>query len=315
MKASGTSEALESAFDDSQGGSKSLTEPRPLAVPVQQTKIEDASERAKQAFSNSAQPSASDRYSNAAPPAREKSAPTGSSAVTNPFTASSAATPSAPPKSDRIEPLSPVPIHSDIPTHDSDQTHGLRQLEGAGTPTASSINRDTPTKAFIGQSPQQLNEPSPYNRTLAVPNSLGRNDDITPIATGEGTGKPGEKALEGPQQPTLVIQKFAPTEIQVGKTAKFVLQVRNAGAQTADGVTIHDEVPQGTKLISTSPNATTEGSHIVWQIGKLSPGEDRTVEMQLMPTTEGEIGSVATVSYAAQASVKPAARCPSWRSA
>jgi len=54
--------------------------------------------------------------------------------------------------------------------------------------------------------------------------------------------KPGEKALEGPQQPTLVIQKFAPGEIQVGKPAKFVLQVRNSGAQAADNVTIHDEI-------------------------------------------------------------------------
>ena len=91
------------------------------------------------------------------------------------------------------------------------------------------------------------------------------------------------------------------------------MQIRNAGAQSADGVTIRDEIPQGTKLVSTTPNAATEGNTIVWQIGKLSPGEDRTVEMQLMPTTEGEIGSVATVSYSAQASLKRAAPCRSWR--
>src|SRR6185295_5264204 len=114
---------------------------------------------------------------------------------------------------------------------------------------------------------------------------------------GEGTGKPGEKALEGPQQPTLVIQKFAPGESQVGKPAKFVLQVRNSGAQVADNVTIQDEIPQGTQLVSTSPNATTEGSRLVWQLGKLSPGEDRTIEMQIMPKSEGDIGSVATVTY------------------
>src|SRR6185295_15020376 len=126
----------------------------------------------------------------------------------------------------------------------------------------------------------------------------------------DGAGKPGEKALEGPQQPTLVIQKFAPGEIQVGKPAKFVVQIRNAGAQSADNVTVRDEIPQGTKLVSTSPNATTEGNHIVWQIGKLSPGEDRNVEMQLMPTAEGEIGSVATVTYSAQASVKTKCTMP-----
>ena len=125
-----------------------------------------------------------------------------------------------------------------------------------------------------------------------------------PLTGSDGTGKPGEKALEGPQQPTLVLQKFAPGEIQVGKTAKFVLQVRNSGAQAADNVTIHDEVPQGTQLVSTSPASTNEGSHLTWQLGKLSPGEDRTIEMQVMPKSEGDIGSVATVTYSAQASVK-----------
>ena len=104
---------------------------------------------------------------------------------------------------------------------------------------------------------------SPYNRPMPASEPTLRNGlGASPAATlaGEGTGKPGEKALEGPQQPTLVIQKFAPGEIQVGKPAKFVVQVRNVGAQSADDVTIRDEIPQGTKLVSTSPNATTEGS-------------------------------------------------------
>jgi uncharacterized repeat protein (TIGR01451 family) len=49
---------------------------------------------------------------------------------------------------------------------------------------------------------------------------------------------------------------------------------------------------------------------LLWNLGKLSPGEDRTVEMQLMPVSEGEIGSVATVSYSAQASVKTKCTMP-----
>ncbi|MEX0611421.1 MAG: hypothetical protein WD229_04820, partial [Pirellulales bacterium] len=108
----------------------------------------------------------------------------------------------------------------------------------------------------------------------------------------------------------LEIQKFAPGEIQVGKPAKFVVQIRNVGSQPADGVTVHDEIPQGTRLISTSPSAQSDGSQLAWELGKLSPGEDRKVEMQIMPTAEGEIGSVATVSYSAQASVKTRCTMP-----
>jgi uncharacterized repeat protein (TIGR01451 family) len=125
-----------------------------------------------------------------------------------------------------------------------------------------------------------------------------------------GTGRPGERALEGPQNASLVIQKIAPAEIQVNKPAKFMIQVRNAGSQTAENVEVRDEVPQGTRLVSTVPNAQAVGNQLVWQIDKLSAGEERTLEMQLMPLTEGEIGSVATVSYSAQASVKTRCTMP-----
>src|SRR5262249_47534906 len=88
------------------------------------------------------------------------------------------------------------------------------------------------------------------------------------------------------------------------KPAKFVVQVRNVGGQSAENVTVRDEVPNGTRLVSTSPPAESDGSHLVWQLGKLSAGEERNIEMQVMPTAEGEIGSVASVTYSAEASVK-----------
>jgi uncharacterized repeat protein (TIGR01451 family) len=137
---------------------------------------------------------------------------------------------------------------------------------------------------------------APYNRGLSSYSSASPGS--------EGTGRPGERALEGPQKPSLVIQKFAPPEIQVGKPAKFTVQVRNVGGQTAAEVVIRDEVPQGTKLVSTTPRADVDGGHLSWQIGSLSTGEEKTVQIELMPTAEGDIGSVAGVTYAAQASAK-----------
>lgn len=142
-------------------------------------------------------------------------------------------------------------------------------------------------------------------------NGLSRGSDNYNGAEGvEGTGKPGERALEGLQNSALVIQKFAPPEIQVGKSAKFAVQVRNTGSQTAEGVVIRDEVPAGTQVINTTPKASQEGNFLVWELGKLSTGEERTVEIELKPTKEGEIGSVATVSCVAQASAKTRCTMP-----
>jgi uncharacterized repeat protein (TIGR01451 family) len=153
----------------------------------------------------------------------------------------------------------------------------------------------------------------PQVPTLAEPQFAADNSEdtgITPtpgLASQPGSGRPGERLLEGSQTPSLTILKLAPPEIQVGKRCTFGIRVQNTGQRTAQNVQIHDEIPLGTELVGTSPRASVSGGKVVWDLGTLSVGEERTVEMELIPTDEGEIGSVATVMMAAQASAK--ARC------
>ncbi|MEX0677555.1 MAG: hypothetical protein WD063_10800 [Pirellulales bacterium] len=139
-------------------------------------------------------------------------------------------------------------------------------------------------------------------------------DDTASFAqpgSNEGTGRPGEPQLSGAQSPALVIEKTAPAEIQIGKPAKFVIKVANSGTVVAQGVTVHDVIPRGTQLLDTSPPAKrgADGT-LVWELGSLKPGDAETVELQLMPTAEGEIGSVATVHFHAEASVRTVATKP-----
>jgi uncharacterized repeat protein (TIGR01451 family) len=283
-------------------------EPKALSPPDQLTNGADSSQRAKQAFGSATPLPPSDRYgggSLAAPPTSGQLKP----GTVNPFDSAPTSASPASAKNDRIAPLSNSPSNMSAPLRELQPPPGDAMHSMDTTPTASrTANRDFSSKNRLPQASPFASAPSTNNAAPYAPArgaALGTAADAQPQPMlGDGSGKPGEKALEGPQQPTLVIQKFAPGEIQVGKTAKFVLQVRNSGAQVADNVTIHDDVPQGTQLVSTSPASTSEGSHLTWQLGKLSPGEDRTIEMQVMPKSEGDIGSVATVTYSAQASVK-----------
>ncbi len=150
-----------------------------------------------------------------------------------------------------------------------------------------------------------------YNRSASpLKAGLGGPGDITPtpgLTNTPGTGRPGERLLEGMQNPSVTIQKLAPEEIQVGKRCTFAIRIQNTGQRTAQNVKIHDEVPLGTELAGTAPRATVSGSQLAWDIGTLSVGEERTVEVELIPIEEGELGSVATVTIATQASAK--ARC------
>lgn len=121
----------------------------------------------------------------------------------------------------------------------------------------------------------------------------------------EGVGQPGQKHLEGQQAPSIIVEKIPPSEVQVGKPAVFVLKIRNVGAVAATQVEVHDQIPRGTQLLSTTPQATqASAGEVVWQLGTLNPKQEATVELELMPTAEGEVGSVATVRFAAESSVR-----------
>jgi len=49
---------------------------------------------------------------------------------------------------------------------------------------------------------------------------------------------------------------------------------------------------------------------LVWELGTLQPGDESTIEIQLTPIIEGEIGSVATVQFSANASARSVATKP-----
>lgn len=121
----------------------------------------------------------------------------------------------------------------------------------------------------------------------------------------DGSGTPGNRQLEGVQAPSLALEKAAPTEIQVGKPAVFQIKVRNVGQVEAHDVVVYDEVPKGTKFVDATPQAgRAQDGSLTWQLGAIRPGEEQTISLQLMPTAEGEIGSVARVSFHAQASAR-----------
>ncbi len=135
-----------------------------------------------------------------------------------------------------------------------------------------------------------------------------------------GRARPGPMQLEGIQTPQVSVEKRGPREISVGKPARYEIIVRNVGSATAHDVVLRDAVPQGTALIATtppaSPLATASGDAdgtLVWSLGALQPGGQSVVTMEVMPQAEGDIGSVASVSFRADASVRSRATKPDLR--
>jgi uncharacterized repeat protein (TIGR01451 family) len=128
--------------------------------------------------------------------------------------------------------------------------------------------------------------------------------------------------LEGLQTPQLAVEKRGPREIQVGKTARYEIFVRNVGSAPAHDVLLRDAVPYGTTLVATTPPASPTGpgssaggapAELAWSLGTLPPGADARVSVEVMPQIEGEIGSVASVSFRTDATVRSRATKPALR--
>lgn len=137
------------------------------------------------------------------------------------------------------------------------------------------------------------------------------NSGGTAASGAEGTARPGDASLEGPQTAQVTLQKILPGEIQVGKPAVFKIIVRNSGALTVPKVEVRDPIPWGVRVMRTTPQAARgPQGELFWSLGPLAPGDELNLETEVMPLQEGEIGSVATLSVITAASARATATRP-----
>jgi len=122
---------------------------------------------------------------------------------------------------------------------------------------------------------------------------------------------PGARQMDGLQTPSLAIEKTVPPEVQVGRPATVQLKVRNLGKVTAYDVVVHDMLPAGMQLQEMQPNIEPgpQGS-LEWVIGTMNPGAEASLVMKLIPRVEGELGSVAQISFRTPASMRTVSTRP-----
>lgn len=236
-------------------------------------------------------------------PTTSAAAADGADAIATPFNISpndpaAAAVPQATPAADPLEnlPGTPLPPPDDL-AHIVPDADPTMPAAGAMVPIGSGPS---------GVSPSQESTPVMSDGLATAMPGPREGSPLT-----QGTASPGSPQLEGPRTPQVTIEKIAPTDVQVGKPTIFRVKVQNVGQVEAYGVTVHDQVPRGTRLVSTNPRAS-QGlqGELVWDLGTLRPGEEVSAEMEVMPVEEGEIGSVATVQFRADAAARAVATKP-----
>lgn len=214
-----------------------------------------------------------------------------------------------------IDPPQPPPAAGARPA--AWNTGGGNTLDDPGAPVpAAALPRTAADPSPVASAMPFAAAPPLVNRAI-VPDerhSPGAGLPTAPVAP-SGQGRPGPIHLEGVQTPQLAVEKRGPREIQVGKTARFEIIVRNVGSAQANDIVLRDSVPFGTTLVATTPPAAPapaggDPGELVWLLGALPPGGQVRVGVDLMPISEGDVGSVASVSFRADASVRTRATRP-----
>lgn len=102
-----------------------------------------------------------------------------------------------------------------------------------------------------------------------------------------------------PQSPELKIEKIAPEQASIGEPLIYAIRIQNVGGSEARSVVVEDRIPRGTRLEGTIPQAVLTNEKLTWDLGIVPPGEERTIQLKVIPLQAGDIGSVATVSFEA----------------
>lgn len=169
-----------------------------------------------------------------------------------------------------------------------------------------------------------VQEPAPY-KDLELKESLPRNNPPLRDNSRNSDGVrlnslpfervdpiPNERPQPA-QRPHVTIDKIAPHNAVLGQPMIFHIVVKNAGSVVAHQVVVEDRIPDGMQVNGTIPRAELAGSKLIWRLGTLEPGQEHKISVRAIPMSEGVVGSVATVNFAAEVGARTMVTAPRLR--
>ena len=93
----------------------------------------------------------------------------------------------------------------------------------------------------------------------------------------------------------LRVSKDAPPTAEPGVPFVYTVTVANPGSGPARGVVVEEPIPAGVELVGTNPRVDRAGDTLLWELGDLPAGGERTLSVQVEPSAAGTVGSVTVV--------------------
>ena len=141
------------------------------------------------------------------------------------------------------------------------------------------------------------------SREIVLPVTAERTGSVInkAILTGDGGIKETlESSIEIVGE-VLVLTRSGQNRLYVERPATFTNNIRNAGNQRADKVRISEIVPAGMQFSTASDGGKFDpnSGSVVWTLGPLAPGSDKTVNVKYVPKETGTFDAKITATGAA----------------
>ena len=102
----------------------------------------------------------------------------------------------------------------------------------------------------------------------------------------------------------MSLEWIGPPVTKLGRPADYTLAVRNVCNSSVQHVMVRVRLPQGMNVALTEPKAAAENNTLVWDLGVMSPKQERNLQMRLLPDSKGNLGCQASVTFTGSSAMK-----------
>lgn len=130
------------------------------------------------------------------------------------------------------------------------------------------------------------NEAPPVNSVSNASNSAGQTGGSIDLSQ----FRPGVQGVG------LYVQVVSPPSANLQQDTTFRIIVKNAMQTQAFGVVVRDILPNTLEFVKSQPEASKDGSSLVWNLGDMAIGAEKTITVIAKPTQIGSLEHTTTVT-------------------
>ena len=168
--------------------------------------------------------------------------------------------------------------------------------DGATLPPPPTRVRPVARKAAAAHRPVQqtsVSSSTPANQTRLIPAAA----TTATIATTTTT------QIAAPQQtPSMNLRWVTDGEVNLGQPCKCGLVVKNSSNSDAHNILVEAAFPKTVRIVSAKPEPRLVQDNLVWKFNEFPAGEERTIEIIMIPFKRGDLATSASVRFTGTAS-------------